>query len=81
MAIAKIKINGEWLELYGTEMSGRLKVLENLADVADPDIARENLGLAGDVTTHNHDSRYLPLIGSMQGGGTTNYPVIKVVVW
>lgn len=70
MAVAKIKINGEWLELYGSEMNGRLKVLENLADVADPNIARENLGLKGDIDTHNHDSRYLPLIDAIQSSGS-----------
>lgn len=67
MAIAKMKIGGKWVNLYADEINSRLKISENLADVADKAIARENLELIGDVTTHNHDSTYLPLIQQMTG--------------
>lgn len=70
MAIAKMKIGGKWVNLYADEINSRLKISENLADVADKAIARENLELIGDVTTHNHDSTYLPLIQQMTDTNT-----------
>ena len=62
MTIAKMKLDGKWVNIYANEINARLKKLENLADLTDVALARENLELVGDIDTHNHDSRYLSLI-------------------
>ena len=77
MAIAKMKIDGKWINLYANEISARLKKTENLADLSDIALARENLELVGDVDTHHHDSRYLPIIESIVAGAVQNIKIVK----
>lgn len=62
MAILKWKSAKGWVSLYANFIKDCLQRNQNLADLPDKDKARENLGLTGDVTTHNHDSRYMPII-------------------
>lgn len=77
MAIARMKIDGKWINLYANEINSRLKISENLSDLSDVAIARENLELVGDVNTHHHDSQYLPIINSMIAGAVQNIKIIK----
>lgn len=56
----------EWVTLYGTVLKNRLRKDKNLADLEDATEAKKNLGLIGDVTDHNHDSRYMTLIAQVQ---------------
>lgn len=62
MSIIKWRKNNKWFSLYADAIKNRLKRTENLADLTDKTEALKNLGLTGDVETHHHDSRYLPLI-------------------
>lgn len=62
MAIWKYKLQDGWHILYGNILSKVLRKDKNLSDLEDISAARENLELSGDVITHNHDSRYMPLI-------------------
>ncbi len=62
MAVLKWKTTKGWISLYTQFIKNCLQKDQNLADIPDKDKARENIGLTGDVATHNHDSRYLPII-------------------
>lgn len=54
---------GEWIRIYKDALNRRLKRNKNLADLTDKAAARENLEIYGDnVTSHLHDSTYIPLI-------------------
>lgn len=78
MAIARMKLDGKWVNLYANEINSRLKKTENLSDLTDTAVARENLEIVGDVTTHNHDSQYLPLIQQLVVGNDNNVTSIDV---
>ena len=58
MALWKYKLSDGWHILYGGILSKVMRKDKNLSDLQDIAIARENLELVGDVTTHNHDTRY-----------------------
>ena len=77
MTIAKIKVKGQWVNLYADEINSRLKISRNLADLSDVATARENLGLVGDVSTHNHDSQYMSLIEKITASGTESSGAIE----
>ena len=62
MSILKIKQGGQWNKIYGGEFSKKMKKSSNLANLTDVSAARTNIGLTGDVSTHAHDSLYLPEI-------------------
>lgn len=67
MAIIKFRDNDNTWKPVDKEIimaiKNRLRCDNNLSDVIDRSKARENLGLIGDVTTHHHDGRYVPMIG------------------
>lgn len=67
MAIIKFKDNDNTWKAVDKELimaiKNRLRCDKNLSDIIDRTKARENLGLIGDVTTHHHDGRYIPIIG------------------
>ena len=63
MAILKWKKIDQWYTVYGSILKDTLRCSKNLSDLTDKNLARTNLELVGDnITTHLHDSRYLPLI-------------------
>lgn len=62
MNLMKIKTAKGWVTLYKAMFESFLSKDKNLSDIADKNEALKNLGLTGDVTTHNHDSRYMPII-------------------
>ena len=62
MSVIKWRKNDKWFSLYTDAIKNRLKRTENLADLVNKTEALNNLGLTEDVSTHHHDSRYLPLI-------------------
>lgn len=49
--------DNDWVNL-NQNVNNRLRIDSNLSDVADKSEARKNLGLVGDINTHNHDNRY-----------------------
>ena len=63
MSVLKVYKNKKWEVLYADEIALRLKKTANLSDIPDKKAARTNLEIEGDnITTHNHNSIYLPLI-------------------
>lgn len=63
MSVLKVYKNKKWEVLYANEIALRLKKTANLSDIPDKKEARTNLEIEGDnITTHNHNSIYLPLI-------------------
>ena len=75
MAVLKWKSAKGWIVFYASYLKNCLQKNQNLADLTDRAEARKNLELVGDVTTHNHDSRYMPLINNFKNGiidSTTN---------
>lgn len=77
MTVARIRLNGEWVNLYADEIKSRLKISSNLSDLSDVSTARENLELTGDVDTHHHDSRYLSLIENAVSENEENTALIE----
>ena len=68
MAILKWqKGANEWVQLYGSTLRNRLRRDKNLSDLTNATEAKKNLGLYGDVSDHHHDSRYLPMIQTLDG--------------
>lgn len=62
MKVFKIKTEEGWVSLYQAAMNLFMRKDKNLSDLLDKDEALKNLGLSGDINSHNHDNRYLPLI-------------------
>ena len=52
------KIGNGWVTLYSAFFNLAMRADRNLSELLDKAKARENLGLIGDVSSHNHDSRY-----------------------
>ena len=59
MNILRFLKQSQWIPLYFKELKNRLRRDKNLSDIENLNKARENLGLSGDVSTHNHDSIYI----------------------
>lgn len=57
----------DWVQLYGSVLRNRLRRDKNLADLTDIEEAQKNLGLFGDVVTHNHDTLYKPVLERIEG--------------
>lgn len=57
----------DWVQLYGSILRNRLRRDKNLSDLTDIEEALKNLGLFGDVVTHNHDTLYKPLFEKIEG--------------
>lgn len=66
MAVLKWKSAQGWLVFYANFLKNCLQKTKNLADLTDRAEARKNLELIGDVTTHNHDSYYMPIINNFK---------------
>ena len=63
MKVLKYKTEDGWVPLYIYVLNQCAKKDANLGDLTDINEALKNLGLAEEnVTSHAHDSRYLPLI-------------------
>ena len=58
MATLKWKSSDGWIEFFKEVAGNVLYATKNLADLTDRQEALKNLGLTGDVTTHNHNSLY-----------------------
>lgn len=58
MATLKWRTSKGWVEFFKEISDNVLFKNKNLADLTDRKEALKNLGLTGDVTTHNHDSLY-----------------------
>ena len=66
MKVVKLKTDEGWVSLYQTFLNKCLRKDKNLIDVENKDEALVNLGLTGTITSHNHDSLYLPLIQALE---------------
>lgn len=66
MAVLKWKSAKGWIVFYASYLKNCLQKNQNLADLTNRAEARKNLELVGDVTTHNHDSRYMPIINNFK---------------
>lgn len=65
MSVLRVWDGVQWYPLYMDVFSKCLHKTNNLGDLTDLVAARANLELVGNnVTTHLHDSRYLPLIST-----------------
>ena len=52
----------------------------NLSDLTDKTAALNNLGLTGDVETHHHDSRYLPMFEKLENKVKEKFKALKFKV-
>lgn len=62
--IIKNRHNNKWESLYGIDINLFCRKDMNLSDIENKTAARTTLGIVNDVTIHNHDSRYNPLIAA-----------------
>lgn len=62
MNLIKMKTKDGWITLYKALFKSFLSKNQNLADLTDKKAAQKNLGVTGDINTHNHDSIYMPII-------------------
>lgn len=67
MEVLRFLKDGKWRNLYYGMLKNRLRKDLNLSDVSNTTEALNNLGLTGDVTSHNHDSRYKAMIDKAKG--------------
>lgn len=67
MEVLRFLQNGRWRNLYYGMLKNRLRRDLNLKDISSVSDALENLGLTGDVETHNHDTRYKKMIEQAKG--------------
>ena len=66
MGILKYKKDNTFHKIFGETFNNKVSKDSNLENLTDAAVAREKLGLTGDVTTHNHDSLYVPEIEKEQ---------------
>lgn len=66
MATISWRKANKWVSIYADAIKNRLMRTKNLSDLTDVGEALKNLGLTGDVHTHNHDTQYLPQIKKIE---------------
>ena len=66
MAIISWRKANKWVSIYADAIKNRLMRTKNLSDLIDIGEALKNLGLTGDVHTHNHDTQYLAQIKRLE---------------
>ena len=80
MSILKWKKNNKWISIYANAIKNRLMRTANLSDLTDKTAALNNLGLTGDVETHHHDSRYLPMFEKLENKVKEKFKALKFKV-
>ena len=80
MSILKWKKNNKWISIYADAIKNRLMRTANLSDLTDKTAALQNLGLTGDVETHHHDSRYLPMFEKLENKVKEKFKALKFKV-
>lgn len=80
MSILKWKKNNKWISIYADAIKNRLMRTANLSDLTDKTAALNNLGLTGDVETHHHDSRYLPMFEKLENKIKEKFKALKFKV-
>lgn len=80
MSILKWKKNNKWISIYADAIKNRLMRTANLSDLTDKTAALNNLGLTGDVETHHHDSRYLPMFEKLENKVKEKFKTLKFKV-
>lgn len=80
MSILKWKKNNKWISIYADAIKNRLMRTANLSDLTDKTAALNNLGLTGDVETHHHDSRYLPIFEKLENKVKEKFKALKFKV-
>lgn len=80
MSILKWKKNNKWISIYADAIKNRLIRTANLSDLTDKTAALNNLGLTGDVETHHHDSRYLPMFEKLENKVKEKFKALKFKV-
>lgn len=80
MSILKWKKNNKWVSIYADAIKNRLMRTANLSDLTDKTAALNNLGLTGDVETHNHDARYLPMFEKLENKVKEKFKALKFKV-
>ena len=80
MSILKWKKNNKWISIYADAIKNRLMRTANLSDLTDKTAALNNLGLTGDVETHHHDSRYLPMLEKLENKVKEKFKALKFKV-
>lgn len=80
MSILKWKKNNKWISIYADAIKNRLMRTANLSDLTDKTAALNNLELTGDVETHHHDSRYLPMFEKLENKVKEKFKALKFKV-
>lgn len=80
MSILKWKKDNKWISIYADAIKNRLMRTANLSDLTDKTAALNNLGLTGDVETHHHDSRYLPMFEKLENKVKEKFKALKFKV-
>ena len=80
MSILKWKKNNKWISIYADAIKNRLMRTANLSNLTDKTAALNNLGLTGDVETHHHDSRYLPMFEKLENKVKEKFKALKFKV-
>jgi len=80
MSILKWKKDNKWITIYADAIKNRLMRTANLSDLTDKTAALNNLGLTGDVETHHHDSRYLPMFEKLENKVKEKFKALKFKV-
>ena len=80
MSILKWKKNNKWISIYADAIKNRLMRTANLSDLTDKTAALNNLGLTGDVETHHHDARYLPMFEKLENKVKEKFKALKFKV-
>lgn len=79
MKVLKVLTDNGWLPLYTYVLSLFMKKENNLSDLTDKNEALKNLQLAdNNITSHAHDSIYLPKIQEAKDRVTTKVDDLKL---